>query len=267
MLRKFSNSRTLADNLKLGSLTAFSAGMVNVISVIIFFAFTSNVTGHYAILAEEIAKGNWYQAAVVALWIFSFFMGSFMSNAIIINFNKKYTYLAHAVPIIIEIICLLIVGSYVQYFYKETLVETEFMVGLMLFAMGIQNGLTASISNSAVKTTHLTGLTTDLGMLFSMFTRKEYRENVQIRDKLKIQLAIMTSYLTGGITAGCIYLTIAYNVFYIVCLFLLFVIFYDFYKLKVAQYMSRKPTYIRAEQIRESIERELAHKKDRVKKI
>lgn len=66
MLRKFSNSRTLSDNIKLGSLTAFSAGMVNVVSVMLFFAFTSNVTGHYAVLAEEIAKGNWYQAGVVA---------------------------------------------------------------------------------------------------------------------------------------------------------------------------------------------------------
>ncbi|WP_186755174.1 YoaK family protein [Echinicola salinicaeni] len=245
MLRKFSNSRTLADNVKLGSLTAFSSGMVNVISVIIFFAFTSNVTGHYAVLAEEIAKGNWYQAGVVASWILLFFFGGFTANLIIINFNKTNSYLAHSVPIILEIICLLIVGSYIQFYYKESLVETEVLVGLMLFAMGIQNGLTASISNSAVKTTHLTGLTTDLGMLFSMFTKKEYRENKQLREKAKVQVTIMSSYLLGGIAAGLIYLNIAYNVFYIVCLFLLVVIGYDFYRLRVSRYVSASQPFLR----------------------
>lgn len=89
MLRKFNNSRTVKDTMQLGALTAFSAGMVNVTSVIIFFAFTSNVTGHYAILAEEIAKGNWYEAAIVFIWIFMFFIGNFISNLIIINYNAN----------------------------------------------------------------------------------------------------------------------------------------------------------------------------------
>lgn len=240
MLRKFSNSRTLGDNIKLGSLTAFSAGMVNVVSVMLFFAFTSNVTGHYAVLAEEIAKGNWYQAGVVAAWIMLFFLGGFVANFVIIHLNKTYTYLAHAIPVVIEICCLLAVGTYVQFYYAETLLETEFLVGLMLFAMGVQNGLTASISNSAVKTTHLTGLTTDLGMLFSMFTKKEYRHSSVLRGKLKIQLAIMSSYLLGGVTAGFIYLTISYNVFYIVCLFLLIVIGYDYYKLKFYELVNKR---------------------------
>src|SRR5690606_7596319 len=124
MLRKYSNSRTLKDNIQLGSLSAFSAGMVNVTSSIIFFAFTANVTGHYAILAEEIAKGNWYQASVVFAWIFMFFIGNFVSNIIIINFNQKNSYAAHSAPLVIEIICLLSVGFYGHFYYLETLWET-----------------------------------------------------------------------------------------------------------------------------------------------
>ncbi|WP_418511786.1 DUF1275 family protein [Corallibacter sp.] len=76
------------------------------------------------------------------------------------------------------------VGFYGHLFYKETLSETEIMVALMLLAMGLQNGLTASISNFSVKTTHLTGLTTDVGILTAMFTKKNietikaYEENL-----------------------------------------------------------------------------------------
>lgn len=244
MISKY-QERTVKENLQLGSLTAFSAGMVNVISVIIFFAFTSNVTGHYAILAQEIAYGNWYQALVVFGWLILFFLGNFTSNIIVINLQKTNGYLAHSIPILIEIICLLAVGTYIQFFYKETLLETELMVSAMLYAMGIQNGLTATISNSAVKTTHLTGLTTDLGILASLFTQKKNRKNPELRRKWNLLMTIMSSYMLGGVCAGLIYLTINYNVFYIVCIFLLVVIGYDFYRIKMNSLLHRKQPYYR----------------------
>ncbi|MEH0154440.1 YoaK family protein [Limibacter armeniacum] len=236
MLRKYSSFRSLSDNIKLGSLTAFSAGMVNVISVIAFFAFTSNVTGHYAILAQEIAKGNWYQAAIVFVWISLFFLGNFASNLMIIHNNKQEDrYKAHALPLAVEILCLLGVGLYMQFYYSETLQETETLVAILLFAMGLQNGLTASISNSAVKTTHLTGLTTDLGILFSMFTKKEFRSDKALLDKARLLLCIMVSYMTGGIISGVIYYELNSMAFFVVCFVLCIVMFYDYYHLKVTK--------------------------------
>ncbi|TDB60020.1 YoaK family protein [Arundinibacter roseus] len=233
MLRKFSNSRSLKDNIQLGALTAFSAGMVNVASLIIFFAFTSNVTGHYAILAEEIASGQWYQVAVVMGWIVLFFTGNFLSNFIIINLNQKNAYIAHSLPLILEIGCLLTVGIYGQYYYQETLTETEIMVALMLFAMGLQNGLTASISNFTVKTTHLTGLTTDLAILFSMFTQKKYRTNDSLVGRAKLLVSIAVSYLSGGIISGLLYGRLQFRVFYVVVFVILIILAYDYSRLRV----------------------------------
>lgn len=233
MLRRYSNFRTFSDNIKLGALTALSAGMVNVVSVISFFAFTSNVTGHYAILAQEFAKGNWYQAAVVFIWIALFFLGNFTSNFVIIHSDTKLErYIAHAIPIFIEILCLFFVGLYLILFYKDTLQETEFLIGTMLYAMGIQNGLTATISNFAVKTTHLTGLTTDLGILLAMFTQKKYRENNELVERAQLLLIIMVSYVIGGIIAGLIYYKIGYFTYFLICGILLLVIGYDNYKLR-----------------------------------
>ncbi|MDP2160994.1 MAG: YoaK family protein [Flavobacterium sp.] len=240
MLRKFSNSRTLEDNIKLGVLTAFSGGMVNVASLLIFFSFSSNVTGHYAILASEIVKGNLYQTGVVFAWIFLFFFGSFLSNLIVIHLSKFNTYLAHSIPLILEIICLMTVGIYGQFFYSETLLETEILLGIMLFAMGLQNGLTASISNFSVKTTHLTGTTTDLGILFSMFTKKEYRENEELRGKAKLLSSIAISYLSGAIISGLLYFNTGFQVFYIVSIFLTIVISYDLYKIRFTRYIMLK---------------------------
>lgn len=241
MLRKYSNHRTHADNIKLGSLTAFSSGMINVISVIVFFAFTSNVTGHYAILAQEVSKGNWFQAAIVLLWILLFFLGSFTSNFLIIHGNTYIgSYLAHAIPVILEIICLFTVGIFLQHFYTESLQETEFLVALLLFAMGLQNGLTASITNSTIKTTHLTGLTTDLAIVVSMFTKKTFRNDIILIRKAQLLTSILVSYIIGGIITGLFYNYVQNNTFYIVCIVLLIIVLYDYYKLSVQKFYNKR---------------------------
>ncbi|MDH6251552.1 uncharacterized membrane protein YoaK (UPF0700 family) [Chryseobacterium sp. H1D6B] len=239
MLRNYSNSRTLGDNIRLGTLTAFTAGTINIASLLIFLSFTSNVTGHYAILAAEISKGNWTQVAVVGGWIFLFFFGSFLSNFIVINFNKRSKYFAHSMPLVLEIICLLFVGIYGQFFYQKTLEETEYLVALMLFATGLQNGLTASISNFSVKTTHLTGTTTDLGILLSMFTHKKYRRNSELISRAKLLTSIMAAYVLGAVFSGLTYFYLEFRVFYVICVCLLVVIGYDFYKINLRHFNTK----------------------------
>ncbi len=240
MLRKYSQNRSLGDNIKLGVLTAFVAGMVNVTSFIIFFAFTSNVTGYYAILASEIIKGNVYQILVVFASIFLFFFGGFVSSLIVITLNSKNTYIAHSLPIFLEIICLAFVGIYGSYFYEETLQETEVLVAIMLFAMGLQNGLTASISNFSVKTTHLTGATTDMGIFFAMFTKKRFRKNKTMTDKAKLIFSIFAAYFTGALVASYFFNIIKFKIFFIVCSVLLFVLIYDFSKVRYFKYLLKK---------------------------
>lgn len=228
----------MGDNIRLGVLTAFTAGMVNLASFMIFLSFSSNVTGYYAIFAAELVKGNYYQMLVVLSWILLFFFGSFFANLVVIHVSSKSQYLAHAIPIFLEILCLLTVGIYGQFFYQETLSETEYMLSLMLFAMGLQNGLTASISNFTVKTTHLTGATTDLGILFSMFTKKTFRNNPELRNKAKLIVSITASYVAGAIIAGCIYKYVQFQLFYMVSCFLVVVLAYDLYTLKFLRYLA-----------------------------
>lgn len=253
MLRKYSNSRSLSDNIKLGTISAFSAGMVNIGSLLLFFSFTSNVTGHYAILAAEIVKGNLYQIAIVFSWIFLFFFGSFTSNMFVIHMNKRNSYLAHSIPLIIEIACLLFVGFYGEYFYKESLSETELLLALMLFAMGLQNGLTASISNFTVKTTHMTGTTTDLGILVSMFTKREYRKNEALRGKAKLLLYIMCSYVIGAIFAGLTYNFLGFKMFYLASFVLLIVIVYDLSKLRIKMYWHQRNLKLNLDNIKDYV--------------
>ncbi len=240
MLRRFSNSRTFQDNLRLGIFTAIIAGMVNVASLVLFYSFTSNLTGHFAILSQEIANGKWFQMLVVFFWILLFFSGSFLSNNLIINSSKKNAFISHSIPMILEIACFVFVGIYGQFFYTETLTQTEILVSVLLFSMGLQNGLTASISNFQVKTTHLTGLTTDLAIHLSMLTKKKYRANIQVVQKTKLMAAIMGSYITGGIVSGLIIHYVQFQVFYFISFAMLGVLSYDFAKTYVPFFRNKK---------------------------
>jgi uncharacterized membrane protein YoaK (UPF0700 family) len=230
--------------MKLGVLTAFTAGMVNVAAWILFFSFASNVTGHYAILAEEIATGKWFQVLVVLLWILLYMGGSFLSNFVVIHGRNKYSFISHAFPLVLEMLILFGVGFYGTYYYSETLIETEVLTALLLFSMGLQNGLTASISNFSVKTTHLTGLTTDLGIHLSMITKSIYRKNQAVRNKIKLMVAIAGAYLGGGVLAGSLTLYFEFKVFFLICLAILFILLYDvtkvYFTLRYIKYQRKR---------------------------
>lgn len=227
MLRKYSEQRSISDNLKLGVLSAFAAGMTNVAALVLFFSFVSNITGHFAILASEIANGKWYQVAVVFLWVFLFLGGSFVSNLFVIHGDKRKRLFNHGMPLVLEILCLVGVGYYGHFHYTETLMETEVLIAVLLFAMGLQNGLTASISNFSVKTTHLTGLTTDLAIHLSMATKKFWREKPEVQQKIVLLASIAGAYVAGGIVAGSITSLFQYKVFFFIASLLSGVLVYD----------------------------------------
>ncbi len=99
--------------------------------------------------------------------------------------------------------------------------------------MGIQNGLTVSISNFSVKSTHLTGLTTDLAIHLSMLLKPNFKHNKQINDKVKFPSSIAFGYLIGGIVAGSVTHFFQFYVFYVIAFAMILVLLYDVTKIKV----------------------------------
>jgi uncharacterized membrane protein YoaK (UPF0700 family) len=211
----------------LGGTTAAVAGFVNVCSVIAFFAFASNVTGHVAIFAEELVKGHWHQFTVVIVWLLAFILGAFVANLVVTAIGLRAPRLARAVPLVLEILLLIGIGYYGHNHYTETLTETEYLVGLLLFTMGLQNSMVATVSKGIVKTTHLTGLSTDLGMEISMFLQPRYRKDDRLRFKLKLHLLIFLMYVTGGVIGGAMFLNVGFRAFHLAAMVLGFIFIHD----------------------------------------
>src|SRR5690606_32661798 len=77
---------------------------------------------------------------------------------------------------------------------------------LLLFVMGLQNSFVTKISNAIVRTTHLTGLFTDLGIEFSqLFFPKSHPHRDKIKATIKLRLYIICFFLFGGLIGGFLY--------------------------------------------------------------
>lgn len=164
MFRHQGISRTLNNNLSIASLLSFVAGIVNVAGFLAVNSFTTNVTGHFAFLIDEIFKLRFWSAFIYFLYIFSFFMGAFFSGLLVEIMLRKNESSIFIIPILAEILILFLI----MIFGKSLLIENPKIIACsLLFAMGLQNSLVTKISNATVRTTHLTGLFTDLGIEIS----------------------------------------------------------------------------------------------------
>jgi len=205
MFRHKGRSRTHAHNLRLAALLSFIAGSVNISGVLAVRTLTTNVTGHFAYFAEELVKRNVQLAMLFLLYIFFFLAGAFISNLLVEITARVKPRSAHAGPMLVEIIILLVVGCYSTAGSIDALTGHVIACAL-LFAMGLQNALVTKISQATVRTTHLTGLFTDLGIeLSQLFFYRGVEERAKLRKSIFLRCVIILFFFTGCVAGGFIY--------------------------------------------------------------
>jgi len=227
MLKESKGKRTLPQNLMLASSTAFVAGITDVVGVLAFLAFTSNITGHVASLAKNIVEQNFQSIIIFGLWLFMFLLGAFVSNFVVKSLEHISVYRAHSVPIIIEIFVLLFIAFYGNNFYNETQHERQIVIGALLFAMGLQNSLVSNISGGLIKSTHLTGLFTDLGSELADWMHPRTEESQEVKNKIYVRLTILAFFIFGGFIGGYFFNVYEFKMFYFVPVILLTILYYD----------------------------------------
>ena len=237
MFRHYGKTRTLRHNLRIASLLSFVAGIVSTVGFFSVHQLTTNVTGHFAFFIEEVFKLNFAQSGIFFLYIFSFFIGSFVSNLlieIIARKNERYIYI---VPTVIEIIILFLLG-----FYGEYLIENNphFIAFSLLFAMGLQNSFVTTISNAVVRTTHLTGLFTDLGIdLSQLFFYKSKVRKQKLLSSIKLRITIISFFFLGGITGGMLYSKIGISTLMFAATALVIGLIYDYTRFNIIKLARR----------------------------
>nr|WP_198912895.1 YoaK family protein [Tenacibaculum piscium] len=182
---------------------SFVAGIVNITGFLAFKQLTTNVTGHFALFISDVANFELWKGTVYFLYIFSFLFGSFLSSFLIEKFKESEKLNGFVLPTIIE--CFILVSISIISNIGE-LKYPNIIVCLLLFAMGLQNSFVTKISNAVVRTTHLTGLFTDLGIELSQLLFPKYHPNREkIKATIKLRIYIICSFFLGGIIARFLY--------------------------------------------------------------
>jgi uncharacterized membrane protein YoaK (UPF0700 family) len=235
MFRHKGKTRTLTHNLRIASLLSFVAGIVNVAGFLSVQKLTTNVTGHFAFFVDEIFKQNLLVGLNYFLYILFFFLGSFFSSFSIELTSKINDRLIYRIPVVAESLILISVAI----FGKELITTSpNFLAYSLLFAMGLQNSLVTTISNATVRTTHLTGLFTDLGIeLSQLFFYKLKEQKDKLYSSIKLRLTIISFFFLGGLFGGIMYAKVNLYVLVFAGILLLIGLIYDDIKLKIKRQM------------------------------
>lgn len=225
-------SRTQKHNLHIASLLSFVAGVVNVAGFLAVQRLTTNVTGHFAFFVDEFFKLNFLEGLIYFLYIFFFLLGSFFSSFLIEVVNKINGSFIYRIPVIIESIILILVAIFGEGWTQHS---PNMIAFSLLFAMGLQNSLVTKISNATVRTTHLTGLFTDLGIeLSQLFFYKQKEQRDKLFSSIKLRFTIIGFFFLGGVLSGIFYTNLQLYVLAAAGALLLFGLTYDEVKIRIA---------------------------------
>lgn len=230
MFRHLGKSRTLNHNKRIASLLSFVAGMVNVAGFLSVKILTTNVTGHFAFFVDEIFKFHFAKSFIYFFYILFFFLGSFSSNFILEFMMERKKRFVYTIPVMIECIILFLVPFLGAILTKH---HPNVIAFSLLFVMGLQNSFVTKISGAMVRTTHLTGLFTDLGIeLSQLFFYKETKHRKQLIATIRLRLRIISFFFLGGILGGVFYSEFKLYVLLIPAVILIVGLLYDSMKFK-----------------------------------
>jgi uncharacterized membrane protein YoaK (UPF0700 family) len=226
------NGRTPMHNLQIASLLSFVAGIVNVTGFLAIATLTTNVTGHFTFLVDEVLNLDFWKVGTYFLYINFFLFGSFSSNFLVEILSRRSTKYVYIVPTTIESIILFIVAV-----LGKNLIISEYNIVAccLLFSMGLQNSLVTRISNASIRTTHLTGLFTDLGIEFSqLFFYHENESRQKLLSSIILRLTIISFFFIGGIVGGIFYSKFGISVLFVASTSLILGIIYDYIKIAMS---------------------------------
>ncbi|HEX4353346.1 MAG TPA: YoaK family protein [Polyangiales bacterium] len=166
MFRHQGLERTPAQNGVLALYLAFVGGYVNSAGFALLGTFTSHVTGNVGRFANDLVRAQFHLAAGALEMIVAFLFGAFVASVVIESNRFDRTSYAYGVALSLEalLLALFIVASGLH-------IRPDSAAALLCAAMGMQNSLVTRLSGAVVRTTHLTGVVTDIGIEVARWLR------------------------------------------------------------------------------------------------
>jgi uncharacterized membrane protein YoaK (UPF0700 family) len=217
MFRHEGPSRSARKNTVLAAYLTFVAGFVDASGFLLLGAFTSHVTGSVGHLGRNLAMRNTSAALLVLVLVLAFFFGALLAS-LLLTAGFRVLPTAYGSALLLEAALVLAFVLVPELGLAQAPHTLRFEAALLCAAMGMQNSLVTRLSGAVVRTTHLTGVVTDLGIDLAQWYRflraRRARpdagpSSMAPRVGRSILLATIALSFTAGATTGA-FLTLAH---------------------------------------------------------
>ena len=183
---------------------AFMAGMMNVVGFLSFEPQAiSHLTGTTSLLAMALAERNAAMAlhwlSIIAAFVFGAMLSGLLLRHSALRLGRRY-----GIALVIEA-ALLVAAA--QLLMRHDALGI-YLVGI---ACGLQNAMVSAYSGAVVRTTHLTGMFTDLGITLGHVLRGSGYD----RRRLQLCLIVISAFFAGGYASALLFARIDYATLYV----------------------------------------------------
>jgi uncharacterized membrane protein YoaK (UPF0700 family) len=203
-LRRLTGSkRTETANRHLARYLAFVAGAANAGGFLAVRQYTSHMSGIVAAMADNLALGSVRLMLSGLAAVLSFLLGAFLTTLFVRWARERGLESEYALPLLVEAGLLVLFGFTGQVFVGGRVLGT---VMLLCFTMGLQNAIITKLSNAVIRTTHLTGMITDIGIALGriVFGAANGSDDGNSGDlaNLRLLASLVVLFFIGGVTGA-----------------------------------------------------------------
>jgi uncharacterized membrane protein YoaK (UPF0700 family) len=203
-LRRLTGSkRTESANRHLARYLAFVAGAVNAGGFVAVRQYTSHMSGIVAGMADNFAIGSLVLVLHGLAAVLSFLLGAFLTTLFVRWARSRALDSEYALPLLAEAALLISFGFIGHVFAGGRVLGT---VMLLCFTMGLQNAIITKLSNSVIRTTHVTGMVTDIGIalgrVVSSGSQGSAVDLTQEFAALRLLISLVALFFIGGVTGA-----------------------------------------------------------------
>ena len=202
-LRRVSGrERTDASNRHLARYLAFVAGAAYAGGFLAVRQYTSHMSGIVSAMADNLALGRLPLVLSGLAAVLSFLAGS-ATTAVMHRWTRAHESASEfALPLFVEAVVLLVFGCVGHAFAGRVLVS----ILLLCYAMGLQNAILTRVSDAVIRTTHLTGMITDVGIklgriVYAAFHREPLTNSIEM-SKLQLLSSLIALFFLGGVSGA-----------------------------------------------------------------
>ncbi len=198
----------------LGLSLSFVAGAVNAGGFLLVGHYTSHMSGILSAMADAAVLNVAGTVLLGGSAVLAFLLGAALS-AVLIHWGRRHPHRPpHALPLELEALLLLVLGILGGPVRSELV--TWLAMPLLCFIMGLQNATMSKISASRIRTTHMTGVVTDLGIEIGkrLYWNRAARPAAPAvradRPKMALLAGLLLAFVLGGVLGALAFLRLGF---------------------------------------------------------